>query len=160
MKRVLVLTIVVFTSASLFLGGCGNQQPSVVDQHRVTTSGEEIDFNLQMMLLLAALEMYKIHVGDYPSTEQGLRALIEQPGGIEDESKWEGPYIESSAVLMDPWEQSLFYSLDPEGIVTLKSLGEDGIESEDDLDAHAMFPHWATEMEKMATLPMPSIEKP
>lgn len=70
-----------------------------------------------------ALDQYRLDVGRYPSTEQGLAALITKPAS---ESKWEGPYLEKS-VPKDPWDRIYQYKSPGEhGDYDLISLGKDG----------------------------------
>jgi general secretion pathway protein G len=40
------------------------------------------------------LDMYKLDVGDYPTTDQGLRALVDNPSGV---TNWNGPYVKGPA---------------------------------------------------------------
>lgn len=47
------------------------------------------------------LMAYRSHVGNYPSTEEGLKALLKAPMGKS--SRWQGPYIKDSEGLLDPW---------------------------------------------------------
>jgi general secretion pathway protein G len=51
------------------------------------------------------LDMYKLDVGDYPTTDQGLRALVDQPSGV---TNWNGPYVKG-AVPIDPWNHPYVY---------------------------------------------------
>jgi general secretion pathway protein G len=51
------------------------------------------------------LDMYKLDVGSYPSTDQGLHALFEQPTGV---GSWNGPYVKG-AVPVDPWNHPYVY---------------------------------------------------
>ena len=53
------------------------------------------------------LETYRLDVGDYPSTEQGLEALRIAPGDVP-EGKWSGPYL-GKDVPLDPWDQPYQY---------------------------------------------------
>jgi len=53
----------------------------------------------------SALDMYKLDVGSYPSTDQGLHALVEQPTGV---GSWNGPYVKG-AVPVDPWNHPYVY---------------------------------------------------
>ena len=53
----------------------------------------------------AVLDMYKLDVGVYPNAEQGLRALVERPAGVE---AWNGPYVKG-AVPVDPWNHPYVY---------------------------------------------------
>jgi general secretion pathway protein G len=50
--------------------------------------------------------MYKLDVGSYPSTEQGLQALITPPAGV---SRWSGPYLKADKVPDDPWGHPFGY---------------------------------------------------
>lgn len=70
-----------------------------------------------------ALDQYRLDAGHYPTTEQGLAALIAKPAS---ESKWEGPYLEKS-VPKDPWDRPYQYKNPGEhGDYDLFSLGKDG----------------------------------
>src|ERR1700722_2185087 len=51
------------------------------------------------------LDMYKLDTGTYPSSEQGMRALVEKPA---DSSGWSGPYVKG-AVPVDPWNHPYIY---------------------------------------------------
>lgn len=55
--------------------------------------------------LNAPLEQYRIHMGSYPSTEEGLMALYRAPAGRE--ARWRGPYIREIPV--DPWGNEYQY---------------------------------------------------
>lgn len=60
--------------------------------------------------LETALKMYKLDNGVYPSTEQGLRALVEPPAIGRLAPKWrEGGYLESNTVPKDPWGNEYIY---------------------------------------------------
>ncbi len=74
--------------------------------------------------LEGALEMYKLHNGDYPTTTQGLLALVERP---QDARNWKGPYLKKGRLPKDPWK-SLFVYLSPgtRGGCDLISYGKDG----------------------------------
>ncbi len=56
--------------------------------------------------LESVLDLYKLDVGSYPSTDDGLQALITEP---EDVSTWSGPYLKSAAVPLDPWGHPFVY---------------------------------------------------
>lgn len=53
----------------------------------------------------SVLDMYKLDVGTYPTTEQGLGALVEQPTGV---TTWNGPYVKGG-VPVDPWNHQYVY---------------------------------------------------
>jgi len=77
----------------------------------------------QVDALGKALDQYRIDVGQYPSSEQGLLALNKNPGN---EPKWEGPYLKKS-VPNDPWGKPYLYKSPGEhGDYDLYSLGKDG----------------------------------
>lgn len=77
----------------------------------------------QIDALEKALDQYRLDVGRYPSTEQGLAALNERPGA---EPKWTGPYLKK-AVPTDPWGRAYVYKHPGEhGEYDLLSYGKDG----------------------------------
>lgn len=79
---------------------------------------------MQVQELAAALDMYLLEVGRYPSQDVGLRALIEQPAG---EKRWKGPYLRKSAVPNDPWGNDYVYrSPGQHGPFDIFSFGADG----------------------------------
>jgi general secretion pathway protein G len=70
-----------------------------------------------------ALDAYRLDTGHYPSTEQGLGALVVKPN---DETKWTGPYLQK-AVPPDPWGTPYVYrSPGQGGDFDLLSNGKDG----------------------------------
>jgi len=68
---------------------------------------------LQISDLAAALDVYMLETGGYPSTDEGLNALIEAPA---DSERWNGPYLRKSKIPEDPWGNDYQY----------KSPGEHG----------------------------------
>jgi len=81
---------------------------------------------VQIEDLSAALDMYKLDLGSYPSTEQGLKALIESPDSAK---RWNGPYLRKSKMPLDPWQQEYHYAAPGEhGKFDLFTLGADGKE--------------------------------
>lgn len=77
----------------------------------------------QIVALSKALDTYRLDTGHYPSTEQGLGALVSQPA---DEPKWSGPYLQK-AVPADPWGKPYVYRLPgKKGDYDLISYGKDG----------------------------------
>lgn len=70
-----------------------------------------------------ALDLYRLEVGHYPSSEQGLQALVIAPSG---EQRWKGPYLQK-AVPQDPWGRDYIYRSPGEnGDYDLLSMGKDG----------------------------------
>ncbi|MBV9812128.1 MAG: type II secretion system major pseudopilin GspG [Acetobacteraceae bacterium] len=52
------------------------------------------------------LEMYKLDTGSFPSTDQGLQALVSRPSSA---SAWNGPYVKGDQVPVDPWNRPYVY---------------------------------------------------
>lgn len=77
----------------------------------------------QIDSLEKALDQYRLDVGSYPTTEQGLAALNTRPQNLE---KWAGPYLKKS-VPPDPWGARYLYKAPGDhGDYDLQSLGSDG----------------------------------
>lgn len=77
----------------------------------------------QIDALEKALDQYRADTGHYPSSEQGLAALMTRPGN---EPKWAGPYMKRD-VPADPWGRPYLYRQPGEhGEVDISSLGSDG----------------------------------
>ena len=75
--------------------------------------------------LETALKLYRLDVGRYPTTQQGLDALIAQPEGVRN---WrEGGYIENRRLMKDPWGNDYVYlSPGTHGDYDIISYGADG----------------------------------
>jgi general secretion pathway protein G len=58
--------------------------------------------------LKTSLTTYRIHMGSYPSTADGLQSLVTPPGSKSD--KWNGPYIEGGKIPRDAWEEPYQYA--------------------------------------------------
>ena len=77
----------------------------------------------QMSLFETALDSYRLDVGYYPTTEQGLQALRTKPNGV---AKWDGPYLPKD-IPLDPWGHPYIYSSPGEhGEYDIISYGADG----------------------------------
>lgn len=77
----------------------------------------------QLDSLEKSLDQYRLDVGRYPSSEQGLVALVERPAGL---ARWAGPYLKK-AVPLDPWGNAYVYQSPGEhGEFDLLSYGKDG----------------------------------
>ena len=83
----------------------------------------------QIEALAKALDTYRLEVGHYPSTEQGLAALNAQPSG---EAKWRGPYL-AKGLPNDPWGKPYLYKHPGEyGDYDVWTLGSDGTSGGDE----------------------------
>jgi len=77
----------------------------------------------QIALLESALDTYRLDIGTYPTTAQGLEALREQPAGVD---RWAGPYVRKELPL-DPWGHPYVYESPSEhGDYAITSYGADG----------------------------------
>ena len=88
-----------------------------------------IQARVQIKSLESALQFYKLDTGSYPTTEQGLQALVEPPATGELAKSWrEGGYLEKGKVPNDPWGNPYIY-LCPgtHGDYDIMSYGADGI---------------------------------
>lgn len=91
---------------------------------------------IQIESLETALKLYKLDNGHYPSTEQGLQALVQKPSVGDDTKNWrQGGYLEKSRVPKDPWNKDFVYiSPGTHGEYDLSSLGADGEPGGEDKD--------------------------
>ncbi|MCM8812143.1 MAG: type II secretion system major pseudopilin GspG [Candidatus Omnitrophica bacterium] len=99
------------------------------EQARRTAAEADIKGNLSL-----ALRLYEVDNGRYPTTEQGLKALLEKPAAPPLPTNWKGPYIEQEPV--DPWGKPYNYrypGTHPPRDYDLFSYGPDGVQSDDDV---------------------------
>ena len=76
-----------------------------------------------------ALDLYKLETGRYPSSSEGLQALVTAPAGA---TNWNGPYWKKSSIPKDPWGNDYRYtSPGQKGAYDIVSLGADGKEGGD-----------------------------
>lgn len=100
------------------------------EQAKLTAAQADISGNLA-----AALELYELDNGQFPTTAQGLRALLGAPAIPPVPGNWNGPYLRGQS-LKDPWGNEYQYlcpSTKPGYDYEITSFGPDGIAgSEDD----------------------------
>ena len=86
----------------------------------------------QIEMLMTALDAYRLDVGSYPSQQEGLEALVANPGV----DGWAGPYLKKNKIPDDPWKHPyLFQSPGEHGDVDIYSLGADNKEGGEGKDA-------------------------
>jgi general secretion pathway protein G len=79
---------------------------------------------IQIERLGGILDLYRLDMGRYPGTGDGLLALIEAPS---DSERWNGPYLKKADALIDPWGEPYEYNVPGEhGEYDLFTLGADG----------------------------------
>jgi len=78
---------------------------------------------LQLDTIASSVELFRSDVGRYPTPQEGLGALLTDPGL----QGWTGPYVKDSRTLKDPWGDPVLYALEPDGRrFEVESLGADG----------------------------------
>ncbi len=98
-----------------------------------TDEARVVKAKADMKAVEAALSLYKLDSGIYPTTEQGLEALVDKPTIGTEPRRWrEGGYLER--VPLDAWDGEFLYASDGKTYV-LRSLGADGREGGEDFDA-------------------------
>ena len=98
------------------------------EQARNTAAKTDIESNLA-----TALDLYKLDNSSFPTSAQGLGALLSEPSGA---TKWSGPYLKKKKVPKDPWNREYVYAYPGthnKDSYDLASLGADGVESKDDI---------------------------
>lgn len=109
--------LVVMVIIGLLVGYVGPKYFSQLGKSEVKTARAQIN------ALEQALDQYRLDVGHYPGTEDGLHALFAKPSS---EARWEGPYLKKS-VPADPWGNPYQYKYPGEhGEYDIFSLGKDG----------------------------------
>jgi general secretion pathway protein G len=83
---------------------------------RLLKTQEKADLKIaltQIKNVEQALDMYKVDNRTYPSTEEGLKALLERPADETRGTHWDGPYLSETALPVDPWGNGFRYEYPP-----------------------------------------------
>lgn len=113
----LIELLVVLAILTLLAGLVGPRVLNQLGGAKSKTAG------IQIADLDKSLELFKLDVGRFPTTEEGLEALVKAPGNV---SGWTGPYLKGG-VPADPWGQPYrFANPGPNGGIEILSLGADG----------------------------------
>ena len=116
----LVEILVVITIIALVMSIAGPRVISFLSESKVKTA------KIQIESLASALDLYFIDNGRYPSSSEGLNALLQRPSNS---MGWSGPYLKGIAVPSDPWGRSYLYRAPAQsGSYEIVSLGADGQE--------------------------------
>src|SRR5215471_695435 len=115
----LIELLVVMVIIAMFATLVGGRLFKSVDKAKVTQAKSQIqEFE-------SVLDMFRLEVGRYPTTDEGLQALRAKPSGVEN---WDGPYLKKD-VPIDPWGHPYVYKCPGQhGDFDLYSLGGDGQE--------------------------------
>jgi general secretion pathway protein G len=118
--------LVVMVIIGLLAGYVGPKYFAQIGKSETKTAKAQIE------ALSRALDTYRLDIGHYPSTEQGLAALNRQPDA---EAKWQGPYL-AKGVPADPWGRAYQYRYPGEhGDYDVWTLGSDGAVGGQDADS-------------------------
>ncbi|MBI3703036.1 MAG: type II secretion system major pseudopilin GspG [Rhizobiales bacterium] len=81
---------------------------------------------IQIQSFGSALDLFNLDTGRYPSTSEGLTALVQSPGTV---PSWNGPYLKGGVLPADPWGKAYVYRSPGEhGPYDIMSYGSDGQE--------------------------------
>ena len=109
--------LVVMVIIGLLAGYVGPKYFSQIGKSEVKATRAQIDG------LGKAIDQFRLDVGRYPTTEEGLKSLLVRPSNL---TKWDGPYL-SKNVPLDPWGNPYLYKSPGEhGEYDLLSYGKDG----------------------------------
>ena len=123
----LIEMMVVVTIIALFAALVLPKMLHQADRAKITQAHAQIN------AYSTALGSYKLDTGQFPTTEQGLQALRQQPEGVEN---WQGPYVQKE-IENDPWSHPYVYHFpgDHGDEPDIISLGADGAVGGDGINA-------------------------
>ncbi|RJQ68474.1 MAG: type II secretion system protein GspG [Desulfobacteraceae bacterium] len=124
----LIELLVVMLILGLLIGIVGPKLIGRSDDAKVSAT------RIQIESLVSALKMYKLDNGTYPSTEQGLEALVSPPQSGDVPKKWrKGGYLEKGKVPKDPWGNDYIYLFPgTHGDFDIVAYGADGVPGGED----------------------------
>jgi general secretion pathway protein G len=116
----LVEMLVVITIIGLIMGLVGPRVLNYLSESKVKSA------RIQIQSFASALDLFYLDAGRYPSSAEGLAALVRPTGGV---AAWNGPYLKGNSVPNDPWGKAYVYRSPGEhGAYDLVSFGADGQE--------------------------------
>jgi general secretion pathway protein G len=116
----LVEMLVVITIIGLIMGLIGPRVLSYLSESKVKTA------RIQLQSFSSALDLFYLDAGRFPSTAEGLAALVRRTPGV---AAWNGPYLKGGNVPSDPWSHPYVYRSPGEhGPYDIVSYGADGQE--------------------------------
>jgi general secretion pathway protein G len=116
----LVEMLVVIAIIGLIMGLIGPRVLNYLSESKVKAA------KIQMQSFASALDLFNLDAGRYPSTSEGLDALVHRTPGV---AAWNGPYLKGGNVPMDPWGHAYIYRAPGEhSPFDIVSLGADGAE--------------------------------
>jgi general secretion pathway protein G len=116
----LVEILVVITIIGLIMGLVGPRVLNYLTESKAKAA------KIQIESFSSALDLYFLDTGRYPTSSEGLGALVQRPGSIQ---SWNGPYLKGGVVPADPWGKPYVYrSPGQHGTFDIVSHGADGQE--------------------------------
>ena len=118
----LIEILVVITIIGLIMSLVGPRVLNYLSESKVKAAA------IQIQSFASSLDLFYLDLGRYPSTNEGLAALVQRPGGI---TGWNGPYLRNGYVPNDPWGHPYIYRSPSENgrpyeIISLGSSGKEG----------------------------------
>ncbi|MET4386010.1 general secretion pathway protein G [Bradyrhizobium sp. F1.4.3] len=116
----LVEMLVVIAIIGLIMGLIGPRVLNYLSESKVKTA------RIQLQSFSSALDLFYLDAGRFPSTAEGLAALVRRTPGV---AAWNGPYLKGGNVPNDPWNHAYVYHAPGEhGPYDIVSYGADGQE--------------------------------
>jgi general secretion pathway protein G len=116
----LIEILVVITIIALIMSLVGPRVLNYLGESKVKAA------KIQIQSFGSALDLFNLDTGRYPTTGEGLTALVQSPGTI---PAWNGPYLKGGVVPNDPWGKAFVYRSPGEhGPYDIMSYGSDGQE--------------------------------
>ena len=116
----LVEMLVVITIIGLIMGLIGPRVLNYLSESKVKAA------RIQLQSFASALDLFYLDAGRFPSTAEGLAALVQRTPGV---TAWNGPYLKGGSVPSDPWNHVYIYRAPGErGPYDIVSYGSDGQE--------------------------------
>ena len=122
--ELMIVVIIIAALAAMVVPRLGSRS----EQAKVAVAEADINANIGL-----ALKLYKLDNGRYPTTSQGLKALLQKPTSSPIPTNWNGPYLEKEA--LDPWNNAYQYKnpgAHNKDNYDLYSMGTDGTEGTED----------------------------
>ena len=114
----LIEILVVITIIGLIMGLVGPRVLNYLGESKIKAA------KIQIESFSSALDLFYLDVGRYPTTHEGLTALVRAPTGA---ANWNGPYVRGGVLPMDPWGNPYLYRSPGErSIYEIISYGSDG----------------------------------
>jgi len=129
----LVEMLVVITIIGLIMGLIGPRVLNYLSESKVKAA------RIQLQSFSSALDLFYLDAGRYPSSSEGLAALMQRTSGV---GTWNGPYLKGNSLPNDPWNHPYVYRAPGEhGPYEIISYGADGQEGGSGLAADISSEH-------------------